>query len=93
MIAAMVGLVWGYRILAASVVCAAVLAGCGSNGHSRLPRAERRAIDQFLKRSAYISIGSPRVKQVALTFDDGPGPFTGRVLDVLRACACGGDVL
>ncbi len=84
MIPAMAGLVCGYRSLAVLAVSGALLAGCGGTGRSQLPRAQRRAIDRFLKQSAYISNGSPRIKQVALTFDDGPGPFTGRILDVLE---------
>jgi peptidoglycan/xylan/chitin deacetylase (PgdA/CDA1 family) len=33
---------------------------------------------------SYVSIGSPEKRSVALTFDDGPSPYTGQILEVLE---------
>jgi peptidoglycan/xylan/chitin deacetylase (PgdA/CDA1 family) len=33
---------------------------------------------------AFVTGGSGRVREIALTFDDGPGPFTGRVVSTLQ---------
>jgi peptidoglycan/xylan/chitin deacetylase (PgdA/CDA1 family) len=69
-----------------------------SHGSARKPRAdpvtgdrtrqlarERRAIDRVLRYTDYISVGARRRMDVALTFDDGPGPDTPRLLALLRA--------
>ena len=45
---------------------------------------EHAAIAGVLGFTSFISRGSPRKRDVALTFDDGPGPFTEQVLAVLR---------
>jgi peptidoglycan/xylan/chitin deacetylase (PgdA/CDA1 family) len=47
-------------------------------------RREQRAIDRVLAYTPYISRGSPRRREIALTFDDGPGPYTAHLLRVLR---------
>ena len=47
-------------------------------------RREQRAIDRVLAYAPYISRGSSRRREIALTFDDGPGPYTARLLGVLR---------
>jgi peptidoglycan/xylan/chitin deacetylase (PgdA/CDA1 family) len=54
--------------------------------HPYVPRAweQHRAIAQVLGRGESVSCGGGRGDAVALTFDDGPGPYTARVLDVLR---------
>lgn len=46
--------------------------------------AQARAIDRVLGYTSYVSLGSGRHRDVALTFDDGPGPFTPQVLGILR---------
>ena len=43
----------------------------------------------MLAYTPYISVGSPRKREVALTFDDGPGPFTAQVAAILGAHAPG----
>ena len=43
-----------------------------------------RAEQRVLSYTGYISAGSRRHADVALTFDDGPGPFTPRILAVLE---------
>ncbi len=42
------------------------------------------AVNRVLTYTPYISAGRPRKREVALTFDDGPGPYTLRILAVLR---------
>ncbi len=44
----------------------------------------RAALDRTLARTSYIRRGVRRRKAVALTFDDGPGPLTPRLLTWLR---------
>jgi peptidoglycan/xylan/chitin deacetylase (PgdA/CDA1 family) len=44
---------------------------------------ENAAIDRLLKRQAFIRSGGPERREIALTFDDGPGPYTPRALSVL----------
>jgi len=45
---------------------------------------ERRATDAVLAYTDYLRKGGDRVKDIALTFDDGPGPDTPRILAILR---------
>jgi peptidoglycan/xylan/chitin deacetylase (PgdA/CDA1 family) len=47
-------------------------------------RTELAAIERLARRMPYISSGGRRRRQIALTFDDGPGPYTLSVLRVLR---------
>jgi peptidoglycan/xylan/chitin deacetylase (PgdA/CDA1 family) len=46
--------------------------------------AEDRAVDHVMSYTPFLTSGAGRRREVALTFDDGPGPFTPRVLRVLR---------
>ena len=58
------------------------------------PRAPRSAlfasasvvtpIERVLSYTSYVRVGAARVRDVALTFDDGPGPYTPKILAVLR---------
>jgi peptidoglycan/xylan/chitin deacetylase (PgdA/CDA1 family) len=45
---------------------------------------QQRAIARVLARGESVSCGGGRGDAVALTFDDGPGPYTARILEVLR---------
>ena len=45
---------------------------------------EGRAVDRLLSYTSYVEQGSSRRREVALTFDDGPGPATPRILAILR---------
>ncbi len=45
---------------------------------------ELAALRRAERRTAYVSGAGRRRREVALTFDDGPGPYTTRVLRVLR---------
>ena len=42
------------------------------------------AIRNTLSYTPYITQGRPRKREIALTFDDGPGPYTPQVLAVLK---------
>ena len=46
--------------------------------------AQEEAIDRVLGYTRYIHEGRPRKRQVALTFDDGPSPYTADILRILR---------
>jgi peptidoglycan-N-acetylglucosamine deacetylase len=46
--------------------------------------AESRAIDRVLAYTPFVTSGGGRRREIALTFDDGPGPYTPQVLRVLR---------
>lgn len=39
--------------------------------------------DQLLASTSYVSVGGKAQREIALTFDDGPGPYTRRILEVL----------
>jgi peptidoglycan/xylan/chitin deacetylase (PgdA/CDA1 family) len=46
--------------------------------------AEARAVERTLAYTPYLSVGSHQRREIALTFDDGPGPATLGVLAILR---------
>ena len=45
---------------------------------------ENEAIDRLLQRQPFIAAGGTERREIALTFDDGPGPYTPRLLDELE---------
>jgi peptidoglycan/xylan/chitin deacetylase (PgdA/CDA1 family) len=45
--------------------------------------AENGAVDRTLAYTPYVRVAGAQHKEIALTFDDGPGPYTPRVLSVL----------
>jgi peptidoglycan/xylan/chitin deacetylase (PgdA/CDA1 family) len=45
--------------------------------------AQARAVDGVLARTSYVALAGRRRREVALTFDDGPGPYTRQILAVL----------
>jgi peptidoglycan/xylan/chitin deacetylase (PgdA/CDA1 family) len=49
----------------------------------RAARAEA-AVDRTLRRTSYLVRGGTHRRDIALTFDDGPSPFTHRIVNVLR---------
>jgi peptidoglycan-N-acetylglucosamine deacetylase len=53
-----------------------------SRRHSHSPTDA--AIERLLKRVPYIAVGGAHRREIALTFDDGPGPYTPQVLKILR---------
>jgi len=54
----------------------ASVAGAASRGSG--------VIDRVLASTSYVSVGGGRRREIALTFDDGPGPDTSRILRVLH---------
>src|SRR5580700_1092629 len=60
------------------------LALAQSSARARADEASSEAVDRVLAYTPYVSAGTPRRRDVALTFDDGPGPYTPRILQVLR---------
>ncbi len=50
--------------------------------HPRSPTA--RSIERVLAYTPFISVGSARKREIALTFDDGPGPYTPQLITILR---------
>jgi peptidoglycan/xylan/chitin deacetylase (PgdA/CDA1 family) len=50
----------------------------------RRSAAENRAIDRVMAYTPFVTSGGGRRREIALTFDDGPGPYTTDVLRVLR---------
>ncbi len=48
------------------------------------PAQQLQLNDRILAYTSYVSLGSPRRREVALTFDDGPSPWTPKILAVLR---------
>jgi peptidoglycan-N-acetylglucosamine deacetylase len=61
------------------------LAGSGPGSFIAAERtAENRAINRTLAYTPYVRIAGAQHKEIALTFDDGPGPFTSQVLSVLQ---------
>jgi peptidoglycan-N-acetylglucosamine deacetylase len=50
-----------------------------------LTRRENRAINTVLRYTPFVARGTGRRRDVALTFDDGPGPYTPSVLRVLES--------
>lgn len=51
--------------------------------HASPPDPANAAIDRILRQTRYVSSGGRR-REVALTFDDGPGPYTPEVLAILE---------
>jgi peptidoglycan/xylan/chitin deacetylase (PgdA/CDA1 family) len=49
-----------------------------------LAQAQQRAITRLAGLGVPVFCGGPNVRDVALTFDDGPGPYTGGVVAILR---------
>src|SRR5581483_8138754 len=61
------------------------LAGDGSGSLvAAYEQAETDAINRTLGYTPYIRIAGNQHREIALTFDDGPGPYTPQVLDVLE---------
>ena len=56
----------------------------GSVAGGGLAHRENAAIDRLLARQPFISAGGGERREIALTFDDGPGPYTPLLLDELK---------
>ncbi|MGI8801758.1 MAG: polysaccharide deacetylase family protein [Solirubrobacteraceae bacterium] len=69
----------------ATVSSAALLAAQRSLQAQAAERArESQAIQSALSYTAYVTVAGAAEREMALTFDDGPGPFTPQVLTTLR---------
>ncbi len=51
---------------------------------AREARAENAAINRTLAYTPYVRIAGAQHREIALTFDDGPGPYTPQILAVLQ---------
>jgi len=56
----------------------------GNSAHRRSGSIESRRVRKLISLGRPIYCGGPRGNEVALTFDDGPGPYTRLVLNKLR---------
>ena len=62
-----------------------ILAGTGPGSFAATERvAETQAIDRTLAATPYVRVAGAQHREMALTFDDGPGPYTPEVLAVLQ---------
>ena len=52
-------------------------------GTRRQTRRLRCPVERVLSYTSYVKLGTGRKREVALTFDDGPGPYTPKILRVL----------
>jgi peptidoglycan/xylan/chitin deacetylase (PgdA/CDA1 family) len=58
-------------------------AATGTHAASRVANVDDRAIDHVLAYTPFVRAGMPRHRVIALTFDDGPSPYTGRIVRIL----------
>ena len=68
----------------ALLAAAACLAAAGAGGVGARTPSPARAVERFLRLGSPIYCGGLRTHYVALTFDDGPGPYTRLALRILR---------
>jgi peptidoglycan-N-acetylglucosamine deacetylase len=54
------------------------------DGAGSLQAAENTAIDRTLAYTPYVRIAGAQHRELALTFDDGPGPYTPAILSILQ---------
>jgi peptidoglycan/xylan/chitin deacetylase (PgdA/CDA1 family) len=63
----------------------ATLAGTGPTSLAgMLAAAESHAIDRTMAATPYVRIAGRQHREIALTFDDGPGPYTPQIIEILR---------
>ena len=55
-----------------------------AEAHQLLGRAEERAVNHVLSYTPAVTSGGTRGNELALTFDDGPGPYTQQLVGVLN---------
>jgi peptidoglycan-N-acetylglucosamine deacetylase len=73
--------------LSAGASGATGLAGAAADGAASAAERLRdnQAVQTALGYTAYVTGGSASKREVALTFDDGPGPYTPQIVDILKA--------
>ncbi|MGO9763980.1 MAG: polysaccharide deacetylase family protein [Solirubrobacteraceae bacterium] len=59
-------------------------ANAGADAWPGTPAASQQAVSAVLAYTPFVKEGGGRAREIALTFDDGPGPYTPGVLDVLE---------
>jgi peptidoglycan/xylan/chitin deacetylase (PgdA/CDA1 family) len=77
----------GRRVLAAAAIATAVASGAAAaQAAPSLPgqAAQQAELQRLARTGLPVYCGAPRGNLVALTFDDGPGPYTGLALRELR---------
>jgi len=63
----------------------ATLAGSGKGSLAAMEiSAQNQAIDATMQRTPFVRVAGSQHREIALTFDDGPGPYTPQILAVLR---------
>jgi hypothetical protein len=63
-----------------------ILAGEGTTSFAAMQRtAQTAAIDRTLAYTPYVRVAGRQHREIALTFDDGPGPYTPQTLSILQA--------
>src|SRR5207302_8304803 len=61
------------------------LAGSGAGSFTAEQQAaENAAIDRTLTYTPYVRVAGAQHREIALTFDDGPGPYTPSILSILE---------
>jgi peptidoglycan/xylan/chitin deacetylase (PgdA/CDA1 family) len=68
----------------ARAATAAVQRATASAAARRAARSDARVVDAALRHVTVVRRGTPLRREVALTFDDGPSPFTGQIVRRLR---------
>jgi peptidoglycan-N-acetylglucosamine deacetylase len=53
------------------------------SSHRAHPNSDTRAVDGVLRYTAFVASGTRRRRVIALTFDDGPGPYTPQIVQIL----------
>lgn len=77
----------GARAIHPRVTSAPASASASSTSTEAWPgtqAASQQAVSSVLAYTPFVKAGGDRAREIALTFDDGPGPYTPRVLDVLE---------
>ena len=81
---AVVALVWGLASGSGHIGAKAVFVHPPPSPRPPPPHPKPTAVDRALRYTGYVLSGRPRRREVALTFDDGPSPWTPRLVRVLR---------
>jgi peptidoglycan/xylan/chitin deacetylase (PgdA/CDA1 family) len=81
------GTVTKHRAASETGVLARIRALAGNDADSfagQQRAAENRAIDRTLAYTPLVRVAGSRHREMALTFDDGPGPYTPQILSILQ---------
>ncbi len=62
----------------------ALVSGAPGSVGNRLLAGQASGIDRTLGYTPYVRVAGAQHREIALTFDDGPGPYTPEILDVLE---------